>query len=352
MEPHRRFGPHTYRFLSAARLILVAPLLCVLGVAQEFTSSRPNPAPAPAEENAYGFSLKKHVNEVNLLFFATQHNKPVAGLSRSDISLLDDNKPPAVISDFRTRDGLALRVGMLIDISGSVTPQFRFEQKAAGLFFREVITQPDDLGFVLGFANHTSLVQDFANDPELLAQGALRLKPGGGTAMFDAVLNACQKMAQHDELAPVARVLILLSDGESNSGDSTLEGAIAAAQEADVIIYTVSTNYRGDHEHQSSGLTNLQNLAKQTGGHILYPQGPRDLAKSFSKISEELRSRYSLSYVPSDFTPDGRFRKIKLEARLSGSKLKVRVRPGYFARTPPLPASEAPSPESRASVSP
>ena len=112
MEAHHRFGPHDDRrlFPTVRLLLFASPLLCLLGFAQEFTSPQPNPAPVSAEENPYGFSVKKHVNEVNLLFFATQHNKPVSGLSRSDVSLLDDNKPPAVISDFRTQDGLALRV--------------------------------------------------------------------------------------------------------------------------------------------------------------------------------------------------------------------------------------------------
>jgi len=334
----------------AARLVLVAPIVCAAGFSQDFNSPRPD-LPVPADENAPSFLVKKRVSEVNLLFIATHHNKSVLGLSRNDISLLDDNKPPAVISDFRTQDGLALRVGMLIDTSGSVTSQFRFEQKAAGLFLREVLTQKDDLGFVLGFANHVNLTQDFVNDPEFLAQGALRLKTGGGTALFDAVRLACLKMLERAEHAPVARILIVLSDGENNSGDTSLEDAITAALRADVIVYTVSTHFRGDAGHPAVGLQSLQDLARQTGGRVLYPSSPRDLAKTFSNISEELRSRYSLSYIPSDFTPDGRYRKIKLEARLSGTKVKVRVRPGYYASIPP-PAPPPPTEGDAAAVRP
>jgi VWFA-related protein len=325
------------------------PLAWSLSFAQDFSSPHVDTIVAPSAEEP-GFALKKRVNEVNLLFIATHRSKPVLGLSREDIRLLDDNKPPAVISDFRTQDGLSLRVGMLIDTSGSVTSQFRFEQKAAGLFLQQVITHKDDLGFVLGFANRANLVQDFANDPELLARGALQLKIGGGTALFDAVHGACHKMKQHEERAPVARVLVVLSDGESNSGDSTLQDALSAAQESEVIIYTISTRFHGDHEQSSSGQRILEDLARHTGGRVLYPEGPRDLAKSFSKISEELRSRYSLSYVPSDFTPDGRFRKIKLEARFAGRKVTVRVRPGYYASIPPPPALGPPPVENRAAA--
>jgi Ca-activated chloride channel family protein len=315
------------------------PLTGGTGFSQDFISPRADSIVRSTEEEP-GFSLKKQVNEVNLLFIATRHNKPALGLSRDDVSLLDDNKPPAVISDFRTQDGLAMRVGMLIDTSGSVTPQFRFEQKAASLFLRQVVTHQDDLAFVLGFANHANLVQDFINDPELLGRGVFQLRTGGGTALFDAVREACQKMTQREEHAPVARVLVVLSDGESNSGDFNLQDAISAAQAGDVIIYTISTHFRGDHEQVALGQRVLQDLARQTGGRVLYPEGSHDLAKSFSKISEELRSRYSLSYIPSDFTPDGHYRKIKLEARLAGNKVKVRVRPGYYASIP-LPLAPA-----------
>jgi Ca-activated chloride channel homolog len=137
-----------------------------------------------------------------------------------------------------------LRVNVVIDTSSSVTSRFRFEQAAASAFFRQAINQNGDLGFVMGFENHPTVTQDFVGDPELLSRGVQRLTIGGGTALYDAVQAACQKLLHRPERDMVARVRVVLSDGQNNAGEGTLERAIDAAQEAEVTIYAISTNYR------------------------------------------------------------------------------------------------------------
>jgi VWFA-related protein len=164
-----------------------------------------------------------------------------------------------------------------------------------------------------------------------------KLTIGGGTALYDAVRAACQKLRNRPEQDMVARVLVVLSDGGNNAGEVSLEGAIDAAQEAEVTIYAISTNYSmssiGEKDLAAEqGNSDLRKLAEQTGGRVLHPSDPKAVAKAFAKISEELRSRYAVSYKPADFTPDGRFRKIKIEARKTGEKLEVHARKGYRAR--------------------
>lgn len=134
----------------------------------------------------------------------------------------------------------------------------------------------------------------------------------------------------------VARVLVVLSDGQNNAGEASLEGAIDAAQEAEVTIYAISTNYStstlgGEDLAAEAGNANLRKLAEQTGGRVLFPSDPNAVAKAFAKIDEELRSRYVVSYKPADFVPDGHYRKIKIAARKTGDKLEVRARKGYRA---------------------
>ena len=281
--------------------------------------------------------LTTQVNEVNLLFIAAHKGTSISDLSRDDISVLDDNKPPAAVLGFRTENELALRVGVAIDTSSSLSSRFRFEQAAASAFFHQVLNRPEDLGFVMGFENYATVTQDFVADPNLLSQGVQRLKVGGGTALYDAVRTACKKMVHREEHDTVARVLVVLSDGQNNAGEGTLARAIDAAQEADVIVYTISTNYArpGDPDWDSAhaGNSNLHKLAEESGGRMLTPNSPSDVAKAFAKIGEELRSRYSVSYKPAAFTPDGRYRKIKIEARKMGQKLEIRARKGYYARS-------------------
>jgi Ca-activated chloride channel homolog len=250
---------------------------------------------------------------------------------------------------FRTEHELALRVGVLIDTSGSVTQRFRFEQAAASAFFHQVLTRPGDLGFVMGFENYPTVTQDFVGDPNLLSQGVERLKVGGGTALYDAVRTACQKMVHREEHEPVARILVVLSDGQNNAGAVTLERAIDAAQEADVLIYTISTNdnLRLDNtaawDYAHAGDTNLRKLAEESGGRLLRPNGPNEVARAFAKIGDELRSRYSVSYKPADFSPDGHYRRINIKAHKLGEKLEIRSRKGYYARSASWLSADSPT---------
>jgi Ca-activated chloride channel family protein len=133
----------------------------------------------------------------------------------------------------------------------------------------------------------------------------------------------------------------------------TLERAIDAAQEAEVTIYTISTNYtRYSTERDlaaDGGNSILHKLAEQTGGRVLFPASPKDVAKAFSKIEEELRSRYAVSYKPSEFTPDGHYRTIKIAARKGGDKVEIRARKGYYARAASWLSSDPAAEEVRTS---
>jgi VWFA-related protein len=278
--------------------------------------------------------LTKQVTEVDLLFLAMERGQPVGGLSQADLLIEDDTKPPVSVVAFRTEPDLPLRLGIVIDTSNSVTERFKFEQDAASAFLREIVHE-HDAAFVMGFSDHPRLAQDFTGDPDVLSKGIARLNIGGGTAIYDAVRTGCQKLLYHSELDIVGRVLVVLSDGQNNAGRSTLAGAIEAAQESGVTIYTISTNYSEDRTHGFSaeaGNRNLQKLAEQTGGRMFMPAAPREVSKSFGKISLELRSRYDVSYKPADFTPDGHYRKIKIEVKKGGRKVEIRARKGYYAR--------------------
>jgi Ca-activated chloride channel family protein len=289
--------------------------------------------------------IRKQVNEVSVLFVAGRHGKFTGDLTQQDITVLDDNKPPAAILGFRTERELPLRVGILIDTSSSVTSRLRFEQAAASAFMHYALNRDTDLAFVFGFNNHVRLMQDFSGDPDLLSQAVQRLTTGGGTALYDAVGLACKKLQSRTEQDMVGRVLVVLSDGQSNAGSLGLEAAIDAAQQSEVTIYAISTKYPRGWAYSTDlpgqeGNSNLRNLADQTGGRVLFSSRPKNLSEAFAAIDQELRSRYAVSYRPADFTPDGHYRKIRIEARQAGEKLQVRARKGYRARLAFLPASE------------
>jgi Ca-activated chloride channel homolog len=273
-------------------------------------------------------TIKTRVNEVNVLFIATdKHGKFVRDLSQSDFNILDDHKPPQSIVRFSQQTELPLQIGLLIDASGSVHGRFQFEQDAAISFLQHIVRPHYDRAFVDAFNARSHVVQDFTDNVSLLAAGIQRMADGGGTALYDAIYSASKdKMLRDDSDRPVRRALIIVSDGEDNQSEHTLNQAIWMAERAQVTIYTISTDdsgliLRGDKI--------LEQVAIATGGRAFFPFKMKDIKSSFSAIEDELRSQYVISYHPADFDADGRFRSIEITALKKD--LQVRARKGYFA---------------------
>ncbi|MGZ4788817.1 MAG: VWA domain-containing protein [Terriglobales bacterium] len=274
-------GRHTWKsLLFAATCLLNSPS----GHAQSCVDCAFSALPASAEMRSE-WSIKKEVNEVNLFFVASEGKRLIGDLSQDELTIRDDRKAPAAILGFHSEKELPLRIGLLVDTSDSLKERFRFEQSAASAFLRQALSGPKDQAFVLGFSGHDSLMQDFTQDTDLLARAVSGLKIGGGTALYDAVRSSCEILLQHPEHEVVARVLVILSDGQNNSGRVNLAQAIDVAQRAEVTVYTVSTASGSpglsdpDSHDVEEGNRNLRQLAEETGGRVLFPTAQRIWSK-------------------------------------------------------------------------
>jgi Ca-activated chloride channel homolog len=292
-----------------------------------------------AERGSNGnFTLRSVVDEVAVFFAATDHGKSVIDLTREDIGIRDNQKSPASITGFRNEAQLPLRLGIVIDTSESITSRFSFEQHAAIDFLQKTLTNKDDLAFVVGVANSVLLVQDFTNDQQQMSHAVNQLVPVGGTALWDAVSFAADKLSGRAETQPVARMLVVISDGKDNSSSIALKEAVASAQRGEVFVYTVSTREAtdgGDYtlagEHFLVGDRALKVLAEQTGGAAFMPGSVTGLNRGLNDLQQVIRSRYLISYKPDAFKHDGQFRAIDISAQKSGHKLRVYARKGYYA---------------------
>jgi Ca-activated chloride channel homolog len=279
-----------------------------------------------------GFIFRSSTDEVSVSFAATDHGKSVTNLTGKDIGIRDDSKPPATITGFRNESELPLRLGLIIDTSDSIASRFKFEQDAAANFLNKVVTGHDDLAFVIGFANSVLLVQDFTGDQKLISHAVGQLVPSGGTALWDAVSFAADKLASRPEAQPVARILVVISDGEDNSSSVTAKQAINRAQRGEVTIYTVSTREMSDTVVSSLvGEHALQTLADLTGGAAFTPGSVHRFNGSLNDLQQVIRSRYLVTYKPALFQRDGQYRAIDITAEKDGHKLHVYARKGYFA---------------------
>jgi len=296
--------------------------------ASRSTSPSSPQSPSSSDEDS-ATTITKTVNEVNVVFTVTdKHGRYVKNLAKGDFAVLDDRRPAEQIRSFHNETDLPLQVGLLVDASNSVRDRFKFEQEAAIEFLNQTVRPRYDRAFVVGFDVTPEVTQDFTDNTESLSRGVRALRPGGGTAMYDALYFASRdKLLKEQQNGPVRRAIILLSDGDDNMSHVTREEAIEMAQRAEVIVYTISTNITGSRH---SGDKVLERMAEATGGRAFFPFQLNDVANAFVEIQDELRSQYALSYKPADLRTDGRYHTIEILAQ-SHKGLRVRSRRGYYA---------------------
>ena len=340
----------TSLLLSCLLCLLAAPLRAQTGAVPPTAAPAPTPAlsspqqpaaspqqptaagqqPAAGQTPPSAPDIVVRVNEVNLIFTVTdKKGKFITGLKRENFGLLDDGHPPLAVLRFTQQTNLPLRVGIMLDTSSSIRQRFQFEQDSAIEFLLQIL-HLNDRAFVEGFDIQTDLAQDFTNNVDLLNQGIRKLRPGGGTALFDSLYKTCKdQMLTLQETGAVRRALILVSDGDDNYSRVEESDAIKMCQRADTIVYSISTNISPSKD---KGDDVLKAISEATGGQAFYPIKLEDVAIGFRNIEEELRSQYHLVYRPANLRMDGSFRTIYLQA--NDPRYKVRAQKGYFSPRP------------------
>jgi VWFA-related protein len=296
----------------------------VPATAAQSTAEQPTDSSAP--------TIHIGVNEVNLIFTVTdKHGHYIPNLQQSDFALLDDQKAPARVNSFHQQINLPLRVGIVIDASTSIRSRFQFEQQAATEFLLSILKAKSDRAFVMGFDVTPTVTQDWTNNIDGLETGINKMRPGGGTALFDAVYTACRDklidISRGQE--PVRKAMVLISDGDDNQSRVRPDEAIKECQRAETIIYTISTNWTPS---RGAGDKVLTEMAEATGGQVFFPPSVEEMSISFRGIEDELRSQYALTYTPADFKENGAFRAIYLYC--NDRRYQARTKKGYFAPKP------------------
>ncbi len=319
------------QFLASSLALLVAAALAA-------PAQQPAPPAAPAQTPAQNSlpetndpieTLKVRANLVNLVFTVTDKNGHfIRNLQKKDFGLLDDGRQPLNVVAFTQQTNLPLRIGIMLDTSSSIRTRFKFEQDAAKEFFYDVLkVNLHDSAFIEGFDVQVALTQDYTSNLDLLDTGISKLRPGGGTALFDSLYHTCQtQMLALKETGDVRKVIILVSDGDDNYSRALESDAIKMCQRADTIVYAISTD---TSPTRGKGGDVLQTIAAATGGKAYFPIKLEDVSVSFHEIEEELRSQYSLEYTPANLKLDGSFRTILLRAM--NNKYQVRAKTGYFS---------------------
>lgn len=257
----------------------------------------------------------------------------VPDLAAEDFVVYEDGRPqkavifgsPAMLGgEVPLEDeNFAVNLGMLLDTSESMLKELRLSQEAA-VRFLENIPRARDL-ITIFFDQDIRISRYNSENQQGLFQRILEAKGGGNTALYDALTVY---MARAGDV-PGRKILVLLSDGEDTTSSTNLSQLIQLVKASPVTIYPVafsgSFNMGSNRAVTSRGV--LNQLAEISGGRVFAPSASRDLAAVYAAILEELKAQYVLGYVSDNPKTDGRFRRLKVELR--GKGLRVRHRQGY-----------------------
>ena len=275
------------------------------------------------------------VNVVNILAnVMDKHGAIVRDLRQNDFAVLEDGRAQT-IRYFARQTDLPLTLGLLVDTSMSQEHVLDAERSASFRFLDQVLRESKDQIFVMQFdlavLTRQPLTSSYKDLNDALAQvntpSRRELQNGGdrGTLLYDAVIKASDDIMrrQHGRKA-----LILLTDGDDNGSDATLENAIDAAQRADTLIFSILFSDSGFGH--GPGRSILEHLSRETGGGFFEVSKKLPIDKIYAIIQDELRSQYSLGYVSDRAATTAEFRKLQLKVSTPG--LQVQARDRYWAQ--------------------
>jgi len=310
--------------------------------------------------------IKVQVNEVIVPVTVTdEKGRFVSDLDQKDFHILDEGKPQSI--SYFTRDrNQPVVVGFLVDMSNGMKIQWKKYQEAITELVQNLL--PGDkkyAGYLISYGNLAQLEVDTTSDPEKMVDKISKMKPAGGSALFDAVWEACvgRKVVQGEPYAP-RRVLIVIGDGHDTASKHSLNEVLEVAQRNLVTIYGMSTVSFG---FTAEGSENLRRLAEETGGRVEYPLNGlyQDISGYLSKPSDdgnyaltvgsgqyaaeisggiyhavadlagEITTQYIIRYIPDAEanTKDKIFHNIKVQVDLPN--VKIRYRKGYYPKAVP-----------------
>ncbi len=369
---------------SGLSLLLIISVLCS-------TFAR-NVAQTPTDQD--DDVIRVETDLTNLFFTATNKQKAfVTTLREEDVRLTEDGVPQKVIT-FQRETDRPLSLAFLIDVSVSEERTLPQEKAAARAFIERVVQSSKDQVAIIPFTGSAFLEQGLTRDvfsiyralervevalPAYLGSGrpisGIASGPGmkatppeGSTAIWDAIaLTASEVLARSSDpkltgldglgrgqrttenvpglstvgnsaspAVPVPiqrrRAIILLTDGFDSTSRLPRSEAINRALAAETVIYAIGI---GDSKYEGINRDAINAVATETGGQAFFPKRKTELQDAFAEIEQELRSQYLIAYASTNKNRDGSYRQVQIEItnpELQKEKLKLRHRPGYFAK--------------------
>jgi Ca-activated chloride channel homolog len=287
----------------------------------------PSPTPRSADDPTRPIAIRTDL--VTLTLTVTDNfGRYVSGLSKNAFTIIDNNKEQEVT--FFSDSDTPVSVGILFDVSGSMGgDKIRKARTALQRFITS--SHPSDEYFLIAFNSRAELLLDRTRDSDAVLQKLQLVKPSQNTALYDAVYLGLERVTRGSHQK---RALLIISDGQDNSSRYNFGEVRRLMKESDVVTYAIGILDRADAGAVGmQGQAFLDELSSVSGGKSFYPSSAVEMDEIFERIALELRHQYSIGYTPTDFQPDGKWRKVKVKVKPPRGlpRLSVRGREGYYA---------------------
>jgi VWFA-related protein len=328
------------------------------------------------DQKADGYRFKSGVELINVTATVSDSSgRFVSGLGQDDFRVFEDDQPQDIA--YFSADRVPVSLGFVLDTSGSmVGDKIDQARHALDRFVFDLLDSRDEV-FLYRFSDHPVLVHDWTSDGASLSQAMARITPSGGTALYDAILEAIPMVTRgHNQ----KKALVVITDGNDTTSRASLKTVRNALRDSEVLLYAVGID---GHEievfHQPSsrprGPTSmpppfpfppirrpggrfplrsqvfgppsgggrtwpspagdervnavaLHDMTDDSGGRTEIVRDARDLNPATASIADELSKQYLLGYA-STLQKDGRWHAIRVEVR--DHSYRVRARRGYTA---------------------
>lgn len=314
--------PCSFSPVRAFLILTICGFLAVAGFAQEAE-------PTPPEDDP-NRPVRIKTDLVTLTLTVTDlYGRYVSGLTENNFTIYDNNKEQEIT--FFSDSDAPVSVGILFDVSGSMSgDKINKARTALERFINS--SHPSDEYFLIAFNSRAQLLLDRTRDGEAVIRKLTLVKPDKNTALYDAVYLGIERVTRG---AHQKKALLVISDGQDNSSRYNFNEVRRLMRESDVVTYGVGILDGGDAASPvgMQGQAFLDELASVTGGKSFYPNSAIEMDEIFERIALELRHQYSVGYTPTDFEPDGKWRKVRVRVKPPRGlpRLTVRSREGYYA---------------------
>ena len=251
----------------------------------------------------------------------------ITDLTQDDFEITEDGIPQKV-TQF-TAERVPVSLGVLLDGSDSMRGERIADARAAFDRFVGELLQSDDEAFVAMFNHAPKMVADWKHPPAALTHALDGVRPWGGTAIYDALVELAPML---DHRANTRAALVVISDGADTASDRTLQQAREKIRRTDAFVYAIAIDAADAPISTRVNAEALREITGPSGGYTELVRQPADLEPATERIANELNHQYTLGYSASR-PADDTWRSIRV--RVHNREYLTRARRGYFAERLP-----------------